>query len=316
MKQFLFLLLAILTGATSAAHPGIGIVKDSKGNIYYTDLKQVWKISGGKRSVVVTNVHSHELYIDSADNLYGEHLWYNGERLNTWGYYIWCLPSDGSLVRLKQSDGFREDYSFVRDDRGNMYWVERWKISRFKKKTPDGRVSLIAEGKFRDVRWMHCTKDGRLYFLDLEKLYVIADNKVRLLAEDLNEFTAAFTFVGKRHNAYGIWTDTADNVYIALYGGQRVKKITPEGEVSTLLHSASPWSPTSGVFDNEGNLWLQEYKFTGECRVRKIGKSELEKERNASAFVTNDFLPIVIAGTVVFVIMQAMRRIPFSARQK
>lgn len=26
------------------AHPGIGIVMDSKGNVFYTDLKQVWKI--------------------------------------------------------------------------------------------------------------------------------------------------------------------------------------------------------------------------------------------------------------------------------
>lgn len=30
---------------TALAHPGIGIVMDSKGNVFYTDLKQVWKIS-------------------------------------------------------------------------------------------------------------------------------------------------------------------------------------------------------------------------------------------------------------------------------
>ena len=35
-------------------------------------------------SIAVHDVHSHELYIDSLDNLYGEHLWYNGETLKTW----------------------------------------------------------------------------------------------------------------------------------------------------------------------------------------------------------------------------------------
>jgi len=34
-----------LISVLGIAHPGIGIVKDSKGNIFYTDLKQVWKIS-------------------------------------------------------------------------------------------------------------------------------------------------------------------------------------------------------------------------------------------------------------------------------
>ena len=81
---------------TLSAHPGIGIVIDSRGNIYYTDLKQVWKIKpDGSKSVAVTGVHTHELFLDGEDNLYGEHLWYNGEQLDTWGHYVWCLHSNG-----------------------------------------------------------------------------------------------------------------------------------------------------------------------------------------------------------------------------
>ena len=83
------------------AHPGIGIVKDSKGNIYYTDLENVWKISlDGNKSKVVSNVHTHELYMDERGNLYGEHLWYNGESQNTWGHYDWCLKNTGELVKV------------------------------------------------------------------------------------------------------------------------------------------------------------------------------------------------------------------------
>jgi len=42
------------------AHPGVGIVVDSRGNVFYTDLEQVWMIDrAGRRSVTVPNVHSH-----------------------------------------------------------------------------------------------------------------------------------------------------------------------------------------------------------------------------------------------------------------
>ncbi len=83
------------------AHPGVGIVMDSKGNVYYPDLKQVWKINTQeKKSVVVLNVHTHELYIDAHDNLYGEHLWYNGEKLDTWGHYVWRYSAGGTFEKI------------------------------------------------------------------------------------------------------------------------------------------------------------------------------------------------------------------------
>ena len=80
--RFILLFLAIVLRAVLPvqAHPGVGIVQDSAGNIYYTDLKQVWKLApDGKKSVAVPNVHTHELCLDGEDNLFGEHLWYEGD---------------------------------------------------------------------------------------------------------------------------------------------------------------------------------------------------------------------------------------------
>jgi len=303
----------LLACSIAFSHPGIGIVKDSKGNIFYSDLKHVWKIpaGGGQKTVVVHNVHTHELHMDARDNLYGEHTWYNGEHLNTWGHYVWCLKSDGALVRVKDSTaGFLENYSFVQDIEGNMYWVERWKVSRFKKKTPGGQITTIAEGKFRDVRWMHCTKDGVIYFLDLEKLYVLRNGKITLLADDLAESTTAFSFVGERHNPYGLWTDANENIYVAVFGGQLVKKITPSGKVTIFLHSTSPWSPTSGVFDHQGNLWLQEYSITNDCRVRKIERASLAGQQHNAAFMMNDAFPFAVAAAVLLGIMVVLNPFP------
>src|SRR5829696_1534278 len=115
MKQILISGFLFLISFKMIAHPGIGIVKDSKGNIYYTDLKQVWKIaSNGSKTAVVPGVHTHELYIDGQDNLYGEHLWYNGESKDTWGHYAWCLKNGGELVKeINPTEGFLTNYSFV-----------------------------------------------------------------------------------------------------------------------------------------------------------------------------------------------------------
>lgn len=129
------------------AHPGVGIVKDSKGNIYYTDLEQVWKIAkNGSRSVAVKNVHTHELFIDASDNLFGEDKWYNGEKLNTWGYFVWCLKNNGTLdTIIKPSPGFLTNYSFVRDAAGNMYLADQAATSQIKKILTDGKIEIIAQ---------------------------------------------------------------------------------------------------------------------------------------------------------------------------
>ncbi|HLA68420.1 MAG TPA: hypothetical protein VJN65_01860 [Bacteroidota bacterium] len=49
-----FSILCLLGCSIAAAHPGIGIVMDSKGNVYYTDLKRVWKIApNGQKTIAV-----------------------------------------------------------------------------------------------------------------------------------------------------------------------------------------------------------------------------------------------------------------------
>ena len=134
---FFFLLLIPFF---SNAHPGIGIVKDSHNNIYYTDLAQVWKVSpNGTKTIAVPQVHTHELYMDAKDNLYGQHSLYSGEKTNRWSYYIWRLNATGKLdTILKPTDGFFiEDYSFARDATGAMYWIQQGIPEKIIKTTPD-----------------------------------------------------------------------------------------------------------------------------------------------------------------------------------
>ena len=155
----------LFVGATAFAHRGVGIVMDSRGNVFYTDLKHVWKIApDGQKSIAVRNVHTHELYIDAENNLYGEHLWYEGETIDKWGHRVWCLKADGTLVEvIRGREGFREDYQdafFVRDAAGNMYWADRGKPTVIRKRTPDGDLWLLEYGGGFAARARRISRDG------------------------------------------------------------------------------------------------------------------------------------------------------------
>jgi hypothetical protein len=312
MIKLLVISYCLFVSFISKGHPGIGIVKDSKGNIYYTDLAKVWKISlDGSKTVVVNGVHTHELYIDEHDNLYGEHLWYNGERQNTWGYYVWCLKNTGELVKeINPTEGFLSNYSFARDSMGNMYWVERFTISRIMKKIKSGEIIKLVEGKFGFIGWLTCTKNGSLYFTENNKLHKLSpDGNLETLANNIGSKSTDFSLMGKNYDSYGIWTDAANNVYLAMIDSKKVIRICADGNLQTILTSNSMWAVCSGIFDNNGNMWVLENSLSNEVRARKITKEELAGNKTANSFTTNPHLLITIftmAGIILLFLIAKM----------
>src|SRR5687767_1052003 len=156
---------ALLGAAPALAHPGTGIVEDSKGNIYYTDLERVWRIApDGARSVAVAGVHTHELYLDAGDNLYGEHTHYEGEATDRWSYRVWRRSPGGRIEDVvPPTEGFRTDYSFVRDASGNMYFTDA--DGYVVRKTPDGASARFSGRKFGDVRSMLASAEGVVHLI-------------------------------------------------------------------------------------------------------------------------------------------------------
>lgn len=280
MKTLLCLSLLWLTCATALAHPGVGIVQDSRGNVYYTDLKQVWKIApNGKKSVAVAHVHTHELCLDNEDNLYGEHLWYEGEHTDKWGHRIWCLKRDGALIDIIPARaGFRENYSFVRDHAGNMYWAESGAQTVIKKRAPDGQISTHATGNFRNVRWMTAAADGMLFLIDAGDLLRIATNgQVSTLLHRVSERTLAPSAANQSHYQMGLWLDKSGNVDVAVAGERLVMKVKPDGKAAVTQRSSWPWSPSGGLVDRAGNVWLLEYSLTNAVRVRRLKRDGSEQ---------------------------------------
>lgn len=272
MRRFGLALLLLLP-LPALGHPGVGIVVDSKGNVFFTDLEQVWRIApDGTRKVAVPHVHTHELALDSEDNLYGEHLWYNGERLNTWGHYVWKRSPDGRVTKvIPDSPGFLRDYSFVRDGTGNMYWIDAGK-REIRKRTPAGSIRSVAPAKFRDPRWMISAPDGTLFLIDAVDLVTIRpDGAVRFLARNLSSRSLLRPDVSEHHLLMGLWLDRAGNVYVADQAHGKVKRVTPSGSVSEFFDTGAIWSPTGGTFDANGDLWLLEWSLlANRARVVKI----------------------------------------------
>lgn len=256
---WLFLIAAIASAA--GAHPSVSIVRDSRGNLFYSDLTRVWVVAPGRQpAVALPNVHTHELYVDASDTLYGEHLWYNGEKADTWGHSVWKRTPDGKISYVYRArPGFRTDFSFVRDAAGNQYFASGQEVRK--------NGSVLARAPFRDIRWMTVTSDGVVYLVDgVSLVRVTQDGKVKTIVPALT----SHALVGSdRHRVMGLWTDRAGNVYAAVASDRLVKRVTPAGAVTTVAKSPLPWSVSGGLVAPDGTLWLLEY-FVNAVRIRKV----------------------------------------------
>jgi hypothetical protein len=276
MRTTILVLLLLTSFAFAFSHPGVGIVMDRRGNVYYTDLKQVWKIfPDGHKAIVVRNVHTHELYVDSLGNLYGEHLRYEGEATNRWWHRVWKLSPGGQVTDLiPERQGFLDDFHdfhFVHDAHNNFYWAARGDTTFIRRRSPDGTITTIAAAKFQDVRWMTVASDGTVYFADLYDLVRVSpDGAVKTIARGLASWTVNRLTGPDRHAIMGLWTDTHGNVYAAIAANSVVRRVAPDGKVKTVDRSRTPWSPSGGFVAPNGDLWVLEYTITNAVRVRCV----------------------------------------------
>ena len=274
MRTLYILLIAHLS-LTAIGHPGVGIVMDSKGSVFYTDLTNIWKIdSQGKKTIAVNNVHSHEIYIDSLDNLYGEHLWYNGEAKDTWSHYVWKLTANGKIEKIIQdTEGLLSNYSFVRDHEGHMFWADRdYKdCQNVIRKNPNGTLRKISDQCLSNIQWMTSTTNGTIYLIDRQDLKKVDQlGHVITLTSDLTDKNQLL--MNEDHYLSGISTDKAENIYIADCTARRVMKVTQQRKVSVAFQTTIPWAPSGILVAPNRDTWILEYSTTNTVRVERITK--------------------------------------------
>ncbi len=285
---------AVVFAANAWPHPGWGIVMDRHGQVFFTDLKQIWRIDAqGQLTRYVAHKHTHQLFLDEHDNLWGEHITYDAAR-DRWWVSIWKAAPDGILTDfIPPSTAPPPGFSFIRDPSGNMYsWNgdnhERQQ-SQILRKTPEGNLTVLAgstwghadgkgsEAKLTSVGGMTWAPYGFLYVSDGPSVRRVAPNgTVTTLASGLVAHIPSFDPAGGGlfNRLMGLAADPQGNVYVANYGNRRVLKITPAGQVATLARTGWFWSP-SGVTVAGHNVYVLEYTVLpipglDRARVRKI----------------------------------------------
>jgi hypothetical protein len=266
MKSILVACLLLLAAAVPArAHPGVGIVMDRQGNVFYTDLVHVWRIApDGRKSIAVRDVHTHELSIDSAGNLFGEDSEYlGGER---WRHRIWRRAPNGRVTDvIPWTDGFFREYGFVRDRPGAMYWVScPERRCTIRKRTPDGRTTIVGPRvRFaNNINWIAVGPQGSVYMVDGDDLRRI-DREGRI----------STVVRGLGSGMMGTFPDGQGGLYIAVWGSRSVVRVSADGRRTTVARTAAPWAPSGVMVAPGGDLWLLEYSTSNEARVRRIARN-------------------------------------------
>ena len=204
------------TNSPLPAHPGHGIAVDSNKNLYFTDISRqtIWKIPPeGLPQPLITNTWSHPLFINAKDEIFVAHE----EFLHgTPNYILWKINENGSeIVLLPQKD--RKDFdgsTFVIDPAGNIYFsYENYRENKYyiMQRQNKGRAKIFAGGK-------RGHKDGK-------------GKKAKF-----NGFRA----MAMRPNGA---------IYVA--DVDAVRKITPEGVVSTIASGLLEENPKDLPFQHE-----------------------------------------------------------------
>jgi hypothetical protein len=273
-------LLLLVAALPAWAHPGVGLVMDRQGNVFYTDLTHVWRIApDGSKSIAVRNVHTHELALDSADNLFGEDSEYLGG--DRYRHRIWRRSPNGRITDVVPwREGFWREYGFVHDRAGAMYWVqcpdERCVI---RKRTPGGRTTTVAPGvrltrNVAVVNWLAVAPDGSVYFPDGRDLCRL-DPRGRLttVAPGLAPRTPVHGNASELHSLLGMQPDAQGNIYVANYAGRSVVRVSPAGHVALVARAPAPWSPSGVLVAPNGDLWILEYSTSNQARVRRVARN-------------------------------------------
>jgi sugar lactone lactonase YvrE len=280
--------LTVFLFDSAAAHPAWGIAVDHRGQVYFSDLKTVWKIDAqGKLSVFRAGKdHTHDLNIDEAGNLCGAENSYDPATQRFFSAVWKMTPAGDFSYLLAPTDNPPKGTSIWKDRDGNMYLVTNFPERELLvlKRTPNGTVTPLVgssdaahgfrQGVPYNLGGMAIATDGTLYFVHGANVSKLTTNSA---LTPLVRNVVVENASGKPAGAsalFGLAVDAQGNVFIADYGNGRILKIAPDGQLATLIRAEESWFPT-GVAVRGGELYILEESHTPAyqpigTRVRKL----------------------------------------------
>jgi sugar lactone lactonase YvrE len=308
-------------GSDARFNGAIGVAVDSTGNLYVTDqgnstirkltpdgtvttiagLAVVWSepdvdaASGAARFAQSTDVA-----VDSVGNVYVAEPYATIRKITPTGEVSTLAGSFGqygSADGIASAAQFEDPWGIAVDLSGNVYVAERSPGNTIRKITPVGEVTTLAglagsgcdsvDGTGSDARF--CNPNS--VAVDDTGIVYVADtgnNTIRRITPDGTVTTVA-GLAGSTGNAdgiggdarfngpFGIAVDNTGSIYVADIGNHTIRKLTPDGVVTTFAGSpgqsgtndgpgsvARFFGPASVTVDNTGNV------FVGDGTTRKI----------------------------------------------
>jgi sugar lactone lactonase YvrE len=180
------------------------------------------------------------------------------------------------------------DFPLVVGKDGNIYYADtRPGSSKIIRRTPDGKETVLISNKiFRFISGIAVDASGSLYITEASNANANTVRKITMKGT----MTTVAIFTGKSAKdlpletvpsyCRGLAVDSTGTIYVAATGSRGILKISPQGKVTTLLQTSTPWSPT-GVTLFHGELYVLEWhdvtpenlevRIAYIPRVRKIG---------------------------------------------
>ena len=286
---------------TASAHPASGIVVDQDGNVFFIYSKVgVLKISlDGNLSLVHKAVDGHWICIDK-----------NGLFSRTHPKYFGRITPDGIRPAIIYAGG---GSPIVIGKDGNLYYCGgphgdlNPGASNLVRETPHGDLEILSSGledtlnRLDDgIIGIAAAPNGPIFVACWNSLLRVSmDGKVETLIHPVVVSDCDHDPADHRESnrdkplLRGLAVDSNGVIFAAATSCHCLLRITPDGQVGTILKSERPWSPT-GVAVYKNDIYLLEYTNANgpategwKPRVRKIDMSgrvtviaDLSSEKN------------------------------------
>lgn len=248
----------------AVAHPSAGIVVDDQGQVFFSDLSRgLWKIDARGKLSQVHQEGNHYLALDAQ----GSFAQAEFEKSSHWPRWFKRRTLAGARPALIGDGGS----PIVVGPDGNLYYVcgdEQMnpgglQIARL---TPGGKEMLLNPEMVRIAKELGGLKGlaigpNRLLYATTLKavLKITLDGKVTTVVNPLVVADSEPRVpVGDTPLLYGLAVDERGVIYVAASGCGCTVKITPTGEVTTMLKTEKPWVP-SGVTVRDGDVYVLEH---------------------------------------------------------
>jgi hypothetical protein len=248
------LLLVLLVFASPAlAHPAWGIVTDDTGNVYFTDLINVWRIDHGTGALTLAHRGTDDVHIHAI----------SPDRVR--GFVAGPPPGYG----LDQDNNRRRTTMILKNGHvlaGGAYGFA------------DG---VTTAARFSNVVGMIIGPGGDLYVTDGDALRrVTPAGVVTTIARNLAAPDAQTRETLSFGGIFGLAVTTSRFVYVADLRNRRVLRIAPNGGVTVAVRADPPWTPTGVAVANTGDLYILEVGFRPpstwiQPRVRKVSNGRV-----------------------------------------